>query len=163
MTIDKKLIDALNDQNTIVIIQDGGIDGAIAERWLRAHAPKVVSDERVYDTIKIPHLQASQTVIAVFRSPNTPAQDIVTADQGRMLHRARPEQPKGDDPGTFSEIVVTPPVKVGDFWQRTNPRQPGYIDVPAFMAALQPTLIPLRLDWADKGMDKPTELKLRPL
>jgi hypothetical protein len=163
MTIDKKLLDTLSEPNTIVIIQDGGVDSQIAERWLEKHAPKVVEEQRVYTELHLPHLQAPQSVCAVFRSPKTPAVGYVVNQQGSLVSFPRPDMPKGDDPGTFSEVVVTKPIKVGDYWQRTNTRAPGAPDRPAFMQALQETLIPLRLDFADKGEAKPEILALRTL
>jgi len=157
MTIDKRLIEALNDPNTIVLVLDGGIDAQIAERWLRKHAPKVEQDARLYDTLELPHMQASMQVMAVFRDPSTPAVAYHENGQGAVLSRPRP------DSDTFAEIVVSEPVKVGDYWVRDNPRQPGKPDLHAFMQAMHEAFRPYRLDYIDKGNQTPSKLKLRTL
>jgi len=157
MTIEKRQIEQLADPNTIVLVLDGGIDAQIAERWLRKNAPKAEQDQRVYDVLELPHLQASMQVCAVFRSPETPALAYSETAQGALVSRPRP------DAETFAEMVVTEPVKVGDYWVRDNPRQPGKPDVSAFMQALNTAVRPYRLDYIDKGEQRPSVLKLRTL
>lgn len=155
MAIDKKLIDTLQDANTIVVMQDGGVDAAIAERWLKQNAPSVLADERVLIELHLTHLLPGQAVCAVFRRPDTPAMNYnVRADNGAVVTTPRP------DADTFAEIVVTKPVKVGDYWDKPHARAPGKPNTSAFLEALSQTLLPLRLVYADKGEQKPQILKL---
>lgn len=154
MTLTKQQLDTLNEPTTIVIVMDGGIDSAIAQRWLAKHAPKVIEDARMYDELHVPHLQGNMTVCAVYRRPDTPALNYTIADQGRVLSAPRP------DSETFAEVVVTQPIKVADYWSRPNPRTPGTIDMPRFMEALQASLLPMRMNYIDKGEQKPSILKL---
>jgi hypothetical protein len=154
MPVDKKLIDQLTDQNTIIVLQDGGLDSQIAERWLKANAPKALEDERVFAELHLLHLLPAQSVCAVFRSPATSAQSFVVNQQGSLIGTNRP------DAETFAEMVVTKPIKVGDYWTRANARVPGKPDTAAFLQALQETLIPLRLNYADKCKQEPCILVL---
>ena len=155
--ITKAQIDTLTEPTTIVIIADGGTDSEVVERWLRKAAPKVVEEQRYYSELHLALLQPGQAVCALFRSPETPALEYYTDASGRQLSKMRPDEQ------LFPELVITKPVKTADFWQRANPRTPGHINTTEFLQALNESLIPMRLDYTDKGEHKPSILKLKTL
>ena len=155
---DAALLAVLNDPNTLVIIQDGGIDAQVSERWLREIAPNVEKDGRLLSAFQVSQLQAPQSIVAVYRSMEQPALTY-TMNQvtGTVHHAPRP------DSELFREMVVTKPVKVGDHWDRPNPRAPGKVDVASFMSAVAESWLPMRPDARDKGEKKPDEYQMRPL
>lgn len=159
-------LDVLNDPNTIVLVLDSSVESQIAMRWLRANAPKCVADQRVLtDGLDLRQLQAAFTLCAVYRNPERPAFEYEPDKQGVVRARPRPDQANQNtgDPGLFSEMVITKPVKVSDFWDRPSPTAFGTINTARFLEALQPTLSPFRLDYIDKGEQRPSIMKLSTL
>lgn len=158
MTIDKKLLEQISsDANTIVLVLDAGNESQIAMRWLQKNAPKALMDQRVWTDIRLMQLMAPMSVCAVFRMPISPAVNYGPDLAGVIRTSPRP------DSELFEEMKVTTPVKVGDYWLRPSPTSLGQPDVPRFLEALQATLVPYRLDYIDKGEQRPNIMKLASL
>ena len=157
MTVTKAQLETLQDTGTIVLVLDAGIDSQVAQRWLKLNAPKAVQDLRVLTTLDLSQLQASETICAVFRWPETPAVNQGPDPAGVIRSTPRP------DPDLFAEMFVTRPVKVGDYWDRPNAGVRGKVDIARFLEAIAPTLLPYRLDYIDKGEQYPRIMKLSTL
>lgn len=153
---DKKLIDQLNnDANTVALVQETGLPGQVAMRWIKAHAPKALADGRVWTHLYLLHLQADLQVCAVFLDPEQP-----TMDFERQVDRVLRGYPK-PDAELFEHIRITPPIKT--VWERPNKYAPAVPNTSVFIDQLSATLAPLRLDYIDRGEPKPSIMKLATL
>ena len=136
------------------MIPEVGKEYTIALKWLQKHAPKVVSDQRVFTELFMSSLQTDVSIVTVAREFSNPIQTPELDRTNAIYHIDRPE------PELFEEVRYSQPVKVKDFWVRDNPMRPGKPDTAGILEALGKGCIPWRYIFVDKGETKPDILKL---
>lgn len=154
MALDKAEQDLLNDKNTMVIIPEFGMEYTVAMKWLRANAPKVVSEQRVFTQLTLSSLQTDVCVVSLARDYTMPIQTPQVDVAGHTHYPNRP------DVDLLSEVELSNPIKVSKYWVRDNPLRPGRPDTAGILEALGKECSPWRLDFADKGSDKPELLTM---
>lgn len=156
MALDKQDQDLLNDKNTVVVIPDFGPEYTIAIKWLRANAQKVISEQRVFTQLVLSALQTDITIVTLARefSNTSPIQMPQQGLEGKVHYYPR------SDAELQSEVQMSEPIKVSKYWIRDNPMRPGRPDTAAILEALGKECGPWRLDFIDKGEDKPEVLAL---
>jgi hypothetical protein len=154
VAIDKAEQDTLNDKNTIVIIPPFGQEQVIATKWLRRNASKVISEQRVFTELYLSSLQTDITIVVVARDYSNPIKLVEIDNAGNMHYPNRP------DPELEEEVEVTTPVKVSKYWTRENPMRPGKPDIAAMLEQLGKETSPWRLEYTDKGAEKPEIMQL---
>lgn len=152
MAITDKQLAWLNDKETIVIIPPNGVAADLARAFIEANAPKVISEERMFDTLELGMLGAKLKVCCVFRSPKTPAMKYVLNVDGTKTHELRPERELMD------EMIVSPPVEPQ--FTREGPAKPYKLNVTRFLEECGQTIKGMRFDYVDKGEAKPQVLQL---
>lgn len=155
MALDKVKLDTLLDKNTVVIIPEFGEENKIALKYLRKHASKVVSEQRVYTELVMSTLQTDISVVTVARNYANPIK-LSEIDKAGMLN-----YPRRPDSELEDEVEVSAPIKVSKYWVRDNPMRPGRPDTAGILEAIGKESIPWRLDFVDKGAEKPEVLVLR--
>jgi hypothetical protein len=154
MPLDKTAQDLLNDKNTVVIIPPFGAEGVIATKWLRKNASKVISEQRVFTELYLSSLQTDITIVTVARDYSNPIQLPQIDAAGYTHYPNRPEVELDD------EVAMSQPVKVSKFWVRDNPMRPGKPDTAGILEALGKVTSPWRLEFIDRGAEKPEILQL---
>lgn len=155
MTIDKAEKELLDDKNTVVIIPEIGKEYQYTMKFLQKNTPRVVSDQRVFTELDLGSLQTDITVVVVAREFSNPLQISEMGADNMPHYFDRP----------FAELEeeqrISKPVKVSKYWVRDNPMRPGKPDTAGILEALAKECLPWRLDFVDKGEDKPQILKLQ--
>lgn len=154
MAITEKQLAALNDKSTVVIIPAEGVESQIALKFLNANAPKVVSEQRVFDELHLLSLQGQIKVCVVHRSPARSAKQYKVRVDGTLVDELRPEKELMD------EVIVTFPIEPK--FTREGPMKPLVLDVPGFLEAIGIEMArhSTRLDYVDKGEQRPQILRL---
>ena len=143
-----------NDKNTMVIIPEMEEEYRIAYKWLRKHAPKVISEQRVFTELTLSSLQTDITITCLARDYSLPIKHAHINNDDSVSYVNRPEQDLDD------EVKFSAPIKVSKFWVRDNPMRPGKPDTAGILEALGKVTSPWRLEFIDKGEAKPDILKL---
>lgn len=154
---DKAELEVLNDKNTIVIVPEAGQEHIIVRKYLQANAPKVISEQRMFSELILSTLQTDITIVVVTRNPTMAPNTTFVDVDGKQHHRPR------YDEELLEEVRVSAPVKCSKYWVRDNPMRPGRPDVAGMLEALGKTISPWRLDYVDKGEERPQILKLTTL
>lgn len=152
--LSKEQNEALIDKDTIVIIPEFGAENQIAMRWLQKNCSRAVSEQRVFTELTIPALQNGVKVMVVARDYTMPIQ-VAELDNANNLRY--PNRPAAE---LEAEVKVTNPVHVSKYWKRDNPMRPGKPDVAGILGALGEETIPWRLEYTDKGNEKPEIMTL---
>jgi len=154
MALDKATQDALNDKNTIVIIPEVGDEYKIVNKWLKSNASRVITEQRVFTELHLGTLQTDVNIMCVTRNFEMPTRTEVVDNDGRLHYPSRP------DAELAAEVCVSEPIRCSKFWIRDNPMRPGRPDTAGILEALNQAVSPWRLDFVDKGENKPQILKL---
>lgn len=152
MPITDKQLAWLNDKETIVIIPPNGIASDLARTFITNTAPKVVSEDRLFDTLELTMLASKMKVCCVYRSPKTPAMKYILQVDGTKAHELRPEA------DLMAEMRVTTPIEPQ--FTREGPAKPYKLSVSRFLEDMGQTLDGMRFDYIDKGEAKPQVLQL---
>lgn len=151
MALTDKQLAALNDPKTIVIFPAAGAESEIARAFIEANAPKVVAEERLFDTLDHRSLNSDMKVVVVYRDPRKPVFAYQVTLEGKM-HSRRPEKE------LFDEVIVTQPVTPK--YTREGPMKPYILDVAGFLEAMGLAMKHCRLDYIDKGAAKPQQMQV---
>lgn len=151
MALTDKQLAALNDPKTIVIFPASGSESEIAKAFIESNAPKVITEERLFDTLHHGALNSDVKVVVVYRDPRRPVFTYQVTLEGKV-HSRRPEKE------LFDEMIVTQPVTPK--YTREGPMKPYILDVAGFLEAMGHAMKHCRLDYIDKGMAKPTEMQV---
>jgi hypothetical protein len=152
MALTDKQLAILNDKETIVIIPPNGIASDLARTFITNSAPKVVSEDRLFDTLELSMLGAKMKVCCVYRSPKTPAMKYILQVDGTKAHELRPEAELMD------EMRVSTPIEPQ--FTREGPAKPYKLNVSRFLEDIGQTLDGMRFDYIDKGEARPQVLQL---
>jgi hypothetical protein len=152
MAITDKQLAWLNDKETIVIIPPTGIASDLARQFIESNAPKVISEDRIFDTLELGMLGAKMKVCCVFRSPKTPAMKYILQVDGTKAHELRPERELMD------EMRVSAPIEPQ--FTREGPAKPYKLNVSRFLEEAGLALDGMRFDYIDKGEARPQVLQL---
>lgn len=154
MALDKADQDILNDKNTIVIIPYFGKENQIAINWLRRNASKVITEQRMFTELYMSSLQTDISIVLVMRNYEIPIQTTEVDNAGNTHYPDRPTAQLDE------EVEMTTPLKVSKHWVRDNPMRPGRPDVAGILEALGKESSPWRLEFIDKGAERPEILTL---
>jgi hypothetical protein len=144
------------EKDGFAMIPSAEVEAEIALDWLRANAPKLVEEGRVYEEIDVASLQRGTLVAFVFRSPAKPVEETARGDGGERLSVRRPHA------DLLSEVVCTPLIKVAAYW-RQEPLRPGKPDVAGLLEQAGKLVSPYRLAYSDIASPSPSALRLRKL
>lgn len=152
MAITNKQLEVLNDKDTVVIFPANGIESDLAKDFLTNNAPKVVNEDRMFDTLELTMLAAKMKVVFVYRSPKTPALRYINQVDGTKVHERRPEQE------LMNEMRVYGPFEPA--FTRDGPAKPYKLSVAKFLEDVGAGLEGMRLDFIDKGEARPQVMQL---
>ncbi len=152
MAITGKQIEALNDSSTIVIYPANGVESELARTFLMNNAPKVISEDRCFDTLELTMLAAKMKVAVVYRSTRTPVMKYILQVDGTKAHERRPEKELMDEMRVFGPIEP--------IFTREGPAKPYKLNVAKFLEEMGATLDGMRFDYVDKGEAKPQVMQL---
>lgn len=154
MAITDKQLAALNDKSTVVIIPSYGTESELALKFIKANAPKVIEEQRVFDELHLLSLQGQIKVCVVHRSNAKPSVEYAVRGDGTVVSELRPEKELMD------EMLVTKPVEPK--FTREGPMKPLVLDVSGFLEAIGIEMArgSTRLDYVDKGEQRPQILRL---
>lgn len=152
MAISDKQLAVLNDKETIVIFPPNGVAGDIARAFLENNVPKVVSEDRMFDTLELTMLASKMKVAFVFRSPKTPAMKYLLQVDGTKTHELRPERELMDEIRVFGPIEPQ--------FTREGPAKPYKLNIALFLEEVGKALDGMRLGYIDMGEARPQVLQL---
>lgn len=158
MDYTKRLQEVNDNKAVIVIIPDGTEESKVAKRYLKANAPKVLTEERVFEVFDIGALAADTILMFVQRVSDEPAHTYTRVENIGMVRG-----PLRPDAELFAEMTVSRATKVSDYWKRGSSNTYGRVDTSQIFAALAECAAPLHLRYIDKGEAKPSLLKLAAL
>src|ERR1700755_3439901 len=153
MAITDKQLAALNDKDTIVIFPAFGVASDLARTFLVNNAPKVVSEDRMFDTLELTMLQAKMKVCCVYRMPKTPPMRYILQVAGTKTHELRPERELMD------EMFISAPIEPQ--FTREGPAKPYKLNVALFLEDMGKALEGANLEYIDKGEARPQVLQLK--
>lgn len=157
MALDAKLLEALNDKNTLVVVPEAGREHKMVMEWLRMNAPKVIQTKRVFTELDVAALQQGQQIMTVYHDPEFPLVNYEPDRSGALQAIYRPMAELKD------EMVVTQPVKLDESNWTTDPDRPmraGRPNTARFLSALGAAVTPKCFGYADRGEKHPRILKL---
>jgi hypothetical protein len=153
MAITEKQLATLNDKQTIVIVPAEGVEGQLAQEFLKGMAPKVVSELRMFQELHLLALQGSVKVCFVYRNPSTPCYEQFVRPDGLMGSKLRAKKDLMD------EMIVTQGIEPE--FVREHPLKPAILNISGFLDSTAKLLAPyIRLDYVDKGEVRPQVLRL---
>jgi hypothetical protein len=152
MAITGKQVEVLNDKDTIVIFPANGVESELARTFLVNNAPKVASEDRMFDTLELTMLAAKMKVAFVYRAPKTPAMKYILQVDGTKTHELRPERELMDEMRVFGPFEPA--------FTRDGPAKPYKLSVARFLEDVGAALEGMRLDFIDKGEPRPQVMQL---
>lgn len=153
MTVTDKQLEMLKDKNTLVIIPATGLEGQLAMQFLKANAPSVVKEMRVFEELHLLALQGGVRTAFVFRDPSTPCHEQFVRTDGALSTKQRPIKELMD------EMIVSHSVEPQ--FIREHPLKPAILSISKYLEDVGRALAPhIRLDFIDKGEVKPQVLRL---
>lgn len=153
MPVTEKQLEMLKDKQTLVIIPATGIEGRLAMDFLKANAPSVVKEQRVYEELHLLALQGGIRTTFVFRDPSTPVHEQFVRTDGALSSKQRPTKELMD------EMLISHSVEPE--FVREHPLRPAILNVSGYLERVGKALAPhIRLDFIDKGEVKPQVLRL---